>query len=411
MRSEITVNPDGMTPGKPFRDKSALATTLATVAVAIAVAGALVMGILGKIAPQAPVPDQVLTQALPDAVLFEKRPDPLDHFSGLDGKGHNIGVVVSTDNLSPAVQGYLGQVGCAVGLTPDGRITSVSPFRHKETPYYMEIVAGSGLLEQMAGIDMTAPFPDLDAVSGATITSRAIIDDVRHAASEASRQLYAIEVPQPASSSASLIIYWKEILLAATLFFAMAAGLMRDNWFRRYGIGMLTLFVVGVLLNTPLTLSALSRIFQGNLPGTGNPALWLILLFIVISSPLQGRSYCRDVCPFGTCQKLLYSISPFQVRVTPGVNSWLPALRRTFTAVLIVIGVWGGLGGFMEVEPFFYLFSFDLTPILWIVVIFVLSVSTFWRRFWCNTMCPTGTILSLLCRILRPRKGSSDEFI
>jgi hypothetical protein len=415
MRSEITVNPNGMTPGKPFRNKTALATSMATAAVAIAVGGALLTGILDRIEPEPPVPEQVLNQALPDAASFDEKSDPLPHFSGYDGSGKLVGTVMFTDHLPPSVQGYLGQVGCAVGLTPDGRITAIFPFRHDETPYYMEMVTASGLLQQMAGIDMGKPFPALDAISGATITSRAIIKDVRLSATVAARNLYSIDVPEPETGSVGSVPLLRESLLAATLLLALATGLMGDRWFRRQGIGLISLIVVGVILNTPLTLSALSRIFRGNLPSTGNWALLFILLYILISSPLQGRTYCRYVCPFGTLQQLCNRLSPLQIRVSAGVNSWLPVVKRTFTSLLIVVGVWGGMAGFTEVEPFFGLFSFTLTPIIWVVVIFILIVSIFWRRFWCNTLCPTGTLLALLCRVMRPRKGQahgkSDETV
>jgi hypothetical protein len=33
------------------------------------------------------------------------------------------------------------------------------------------------------------------------------------------------------------------------------------------------------------------------------------------------------------------------------------------------------------------------------------------RRFWCNTMCPTGTLLSILSRFVRPGSGKADETV
>ncbi|MDF1534918.1 MAG: 4Fe-4S binding protein [bacterium] len=405
------MNPEEPIHKKPGTSKAALATTLATGAVAVAVAGAMVMGILERLTPTPPVQVEVLRSALPDGARFQDRSDPLPHFPGIDGNGEKIGAVILTDELAPSVQGYLGQVGTAVGLTPDGRIAAVRPFRHKETPYYMEMVITSGLLDEIAGIDMAKPFPDLDAVSGATITSRALIEDVRLSAARAAQALYSIQVPEPEARQRGPVPFWKESLLAVTLLLSFTAGFLGNGWFKRYGMGLLTLAVVGLILNTPLTLSAISRILQTNLPGTGNWALLLLVLYILISSPFQGRAYCRHVCPFGTLQVLLHRLSPMQVRVPSGVNVWLPAIKRAFAALLICIGIWGGMGGFTEIEPFFSLFSFNLTPLLWMMVIFVLAVSIFWRRFWCNTLCPTGTLLALYCRATRHGKGKRDETI
>ncbi len=390
---------------------AAVAGNLSSVAVAAAVAGALIMGTLERLAPPAPVPVEVLRSVFPEGAHFNERSEPLPHHLATDSKGRKTGAVVMTDTLAPTVQGYLGQVGTAVGITSSGRITAVRPFRHQETPYYMEMILGSGLLEEMSGIDMGKPFPALDTVSGATITSRALIEDVRHGASAAVRTLYLIDVPEPVSRQLGPVPFWKEGLLAVTLLLSLAAGFMGDGWFKKHGIGLITLAVVGLILNTPLTLSALSRILQTNLPGTGNWLLLLIFLYVLFSSPILGRAYCRHVCPFGTLQQLAYRLSPWQVRVSPQVNLWLPVVKRVFVALLLLTGVWGGMGGFTEVEPFFGLFSFDLTPILWIMVIFIVIVSMFWRRFWCNTLCPTGTLLTLYCRVTRPRGERLDETV
>jgi uncharacterized protein with FMN-binding domain len=381
------------------------------VAVAVAVAGALVMGILERLAPAAPIPVEVLRSVFPEGAHFSERSDPIPHHLTTDSKGRETGAVVMTDTLPPTVQGYLGQVGTAVGITSSGQVTAVRPFRHRETPYYMEMILGSGLLEEMSGIDMGKPFPALDAVSGATITSRALIEDVRLSATRVAQSLYSIDVPEPEKRQRGFVPFWKEGLLAMTLLLSLAAGFMGDGWLKRHGIGLITLAVVGLILNTPLTLSALSRILQTNLPGIGNWLLLLIFFYVLFSSPVLGRAYCRYVCPFGTLQQLAHRLSPWQVRVSPRVNSWLPVVKRAFTALLLFTGVWGGMGGFTEVEPFFGLFSFDLTPILWMMVIFIVIVSMFWRRFWCNTLCPTGTLLTLFCKVTRFRGERLDETV
>ncbi len=264
----------------PPRTWAALAGTVATVAVAVAVAGALVMGILERLTPAAPIPVEVLRSVFPEGAHFSERSDPIPHHLTTDSKGRETGAVVMTDTLPPTVQGYLGQVGTAVGITSSGQVTAVRPFRHRETPYYMEMILGSGLLEEMSGIDMGKPFPALDAVSGATITSRALIEDVRLSATRVAQSLYSIDVPEPEKRQRGFVPFWKEGLLAMTLLLSLAAGFMGDGWLKRHGIGLITLAVVGLILNTPLTLSALSRILQTNLPGIGN---WLLLLIFFTS--------------------------------------------------------------------------------------------------------------------------------
>jgi polyferredoxin len=204
---------------------------------------------------------------------------------------------------------------------------------------------------------------------------------------------------------------WKTIILAMVLGLSLVAGFARERKLLRNVVVVLNLAVVGFLLNTPLTLSALSRTLTLNIPGPENTLLILIYLYILISLPLQGRAYCRLVCPFGTLQKLVGRLSPWQMNLTPGTTAFLPHIRRLVLGLLLFLAVWIGWDGFTEVEPFFSLFSLKLTPILWVMVTFVIVMSMFIKRFWCNTMCPTGTLLSILSRFVNPRSGRTDETV
>lgn len=386
-------------------------TTLTWAFVLVIAGGCLVFGFLDTIAPPQPLGDSTLLAVFPDAARAEKSNKPFFHYRALDASGRIIGAIIITDSIPPAVKGYLGEIGSAVGVTVNGKITQAVLVRHRETPYYMEMITGSGLLEEMGGLDLSRPFPEIDTVSGATVSSRAIIKDIREASSRAARSLFEIEVPPPITSMKNPWTDWKTIILAMLLGISLLAGFALERKLIRDAVMVLNLVGIGFILNTPLTLSALSRTLTLNIPGPENTLLILIGLYILISLPLQGRAYCRLVCPFGTLQQLANRLSPWQVNFAPGTTAYLPNIRRLVLGLLLFLAVWVGWEGFTEVEPFFSLFSLNLTSILWVMVIFVMIMSMFLRRFWCNTMCPTGTLLSILSRIARPRSGKADETV
>jgi NosR/NirI family nitrous oxide reductase transcriptional regulator len=389
----------------------ALWTTMTWALVLVVIAGCLVFGFLDIIAPPQPLPEKLILAVFPDASRTEKSNDPFFHYKAHDTGGRLIGAIVVTDTVSPAVKGYLGEIGVAVGITTEGSITRAVPVRHMETPYYMDMIVDSGLIDEMTGLDLSRPFPEFDTISGATISSHAIIRDIREASSRASRSLFGIVVPPPAASMKNPWMGWKTGLLAALLGMSLLAGFSRERKWFRFTLMLLNLAGIGVILNTPLTLSALSRVLTLNLPGPENTLLILIFLYILISLPLQGRDYCRMVCPFGTLQDLADHVSPWKLKFAPGTLAFLPGIRRLILAILLLLSVWIGWDGFTEVEPFFSLFSFKLTSILWFMVIFLLLISVFVRRFWCNTMCPTGTLLSIVSRLVRPGSGKADETV
>jgi hypothetical protein len=386
-------------------------TSLTWALVLLIAAGCLVIGFLDIIAPLQPLDDGALTAVFPDAARTENSNEPFFHYSALDTNGRLIGAIIITDSIPPVVKGYLGEIGSAVGITVDGRITFAAPVRHRETPYYMKMIIGSGLLEEMRGLDLSRPFPDIDTVTGATVSSRAIIRDIQKASSMAAHTMFGIEVPPPVISMKTTWADWKTIMITMLLTMSLLAGFARERKWVKEVIMVLNLVGIGFLLNTPLTLSALSRVLTLNLPGPENTLLILIFLYIIISLPLQGRAYCRFVCPFGTLQKLANHLSPWQFSFTPGMVVYLPYIRRLVLSLLLFLAVWIGWDGFTEVEPFFSLFSLNLTSIMWAMVILVIIMSMFLRRFWCNTMCPTGTLLSMVSRIVRPRSGKTDETV
>ncbi len=379
--------------------------------VLVIAAGCLVIGFLDSIAPPQPLPDGAILAVFPNAARTEKSSEPFFHYRALDTNGKLIGAIIITDSITPAVKGYLDEIGSAVGITVDGKTSLAAPVRHRETPYYMEMVSGSGLWEDMAGLDLSRPFPDIDTVSGATVSSRAIIRDIREASSLAARSLFGIEVPPPVIPVKNPWTDWKTITIALLLGMSLLAGFAREQKLLKELVMVLNLAVIGLILNTPLTLSALSKVLTLNLPGPGNTLLILIFLYILISIPLQGRTYCRFVCPFGTLQQLAARLSPWQLNLPSGIVTYLPNIRRLVLALLLFLAVWIGWEGFTEVEPFFSLFSFRLTSIMWVMVIFVLVMSVFFRRFWCNTVCPTGTLLATACRLARPGRGRTDETV
>jgi hypothetical protein len=385
--------------------------TLTWALVLFIAAGCLVFGLFDILTPPQPLPEAALLAVFPDASRAERIDAPFSHYRAFDAGGRSVGAVIVTDSLPPAVKGYMGEIGSAVGMTADGRITLAAPVRHLETPYYMEMINNSGLWGELGGLDLSVPFPEIDTVSGATVSSRAIIRDVREAASLSARSLFGIEVPPPAKQIKNPWIEWKTLVIAGLLLLSLLVGFTREQKMLKDLVMVLNLAGIGFLLNTPLTLSALSRALTLKYPGPENTLLILIFLYVLVSIPLQGRAYCRLVCPFGTLQQLAARFFPWQVSLTPGTAAFLPNFRRLVLGLLLFLAVWIGWGGFTEVEPFFSLFSFKLSLILWIMVIFILIMSLFVRRFWCNTMCPTGTLLSMLSRLTRPLKGKDDETV
>lgn len=141
------------------------------------------------------------------------------------------------------------------------------------------------------------------------------------------------------------------------------------------------------------------------------PAI-LALNFVVVVATLAvtvliGRLYCSVVCPMGIFQDLVTWISgllfpkrKFQYRKPA---NWV---RYIVLGIFVVLMV-AGLGSLAALIAPYSAYARMVTNIhgtglplaIAIVTIVVIGVMSFvWGRLWCNTICPVGSLLSLLSR-------------
>jgi hypothetical protein len=148
-------------------------------------------------------------------------------------------------------------------------------------------------------------------------------------------------------------------------------------------------------------LLAVARVgtFGGGLPPFVYSLAWYAFAgFAVVTTVLWGRVYCGRVCAFGALTQLIDAIVPARLRVDVP-----PALERR--ASYIKYGILAAAVGYFLVtheikfyryiEPF-WLFTFDGTVVLWIMLGVLLVASVFVRNLYCRFLCPLGAALGLL---------------
>lgn len=95
---------------------------------------------------------------------------------------------ISTTELCAGVRGYRGPVPVSVTFT-NGRISDIKLLPNHETPAYFRRVQNSGIVKAYIGLTpKQAVGKKVDAVSGATFSSRALIQNIQAAAREAQKR-------------------------------------------------------------------------------------------------------------------------------------------------------------------------------------------------------------------------------
>ena len=90
--------------------------------------------------------------------------------------------------ISVFTQGYSGKINMLVGVDPQGKVSGVKILNHRETPGLGANIVKSGFLKQFKGKSLKDPIEpkqDIDAITGATISSRAVCKGVKEALKKA----------------------------------------------------------------------------------------------------------------------------------------------------------------------------------------------------------------------------------
>jgi len=346
---------------------------------------------------------EMLARLLPGSEGAPLMMQPIPHYPGKITEAGRLreAAGIATARIEPKVKGYVDEINVFFVLDEDGMIRGLDVIADRETPYYMDLVKSSGFFEKFIGRNLRQGFGDIDAVTGATITSKAVKADLEAAANTAGEKLFGISIPRvPRVETLGYFRKVREartIILGLVLLLGLVTRYKKFFQWQREAVFGLSIATIGFWLNTPYCLGHSFQLLALDWPGLGNPRLLLLAGFVIITTIISGPLSCGYLCPFGALQELLYRFVP--VRHWAVSNQVLRYARelRYLVLFLCVAGYFGlGIAAFSEVEPFPHLFSLSKSPLAWLFILVTLAFSLFVKRFWCRFFCPTGACLVLL---------------
>lgn len=150
---------------------------------------------------------------------------------------------------------------------------------------------------------------------------------------------------------------------------------------------------------------------------TTNLFNFALLISVVGASILSGRSFCGWICPIGTLQDLLASLSRrlsggknkahhglknkarFPLRVPQKIDKWLRYLKYFILLGILIASTMTLYPPLYHFCPVRALFGFHLSTLLWVVLITFIITSMLIQRFWCKYLCPLGALLAVSNKI------------
>jgi len=301
--------------------------------------------------------------------------------------------------------GYGGNLQLAVALALDGSVKGLAVVDHKETAAFFARVLRRGVLDDLKGKIFSDPFilgKDVDSVTGATYSTRALADAARNASRRvASKNLGYIVAPEPAPKIRFGI---PETFLAGLFLFGIAGRLRRFKYKKAARwISMLTgLFVLGFVFNKPLTLVLINRMLLGFWPQWQlHLYSYILLAGIVFVTFVDNKNpYCEWFCPFGSAQECLAVIGGGKKRPPKNVHTALRWFQRTLALGAIVTALLYRNPSISSYEVFGAFFHLIGTNFHFILLGIVLIGALFIRRPWCSYLCPLRPVTDFI-RLVR----------
>lgn len=299
--------------------------------------------------------------------------------------------------------GYAGPIDVLVFIDKDGKLKDLTVVKQTETPSFFERVISEGFVKRLIGKEANSRFEigqDLDGVTNATYTSRAIAEAARQASHHIAVTQFNREVPKTVRFKLPLEDYLLVALLLAVLVF------QKFKWKKLRVLTFLAGFLlIGYWQKSLLSLGNFSSLLAGTIPWPNLP-FWLVLLFgILLLILITGRNlYCFWLCPYGALSEVLGALGRLgRMNYKPCERS-----RKRFKGMPLLLA-WSALvfaflmknPSISSCEIFAPLFAWEGVAAQWLLLPIVLLAGVFVFRFWCRFFCPVGGMLDFLVKCRR----------
>ncbi|PKL44594.1 MAG: hypothetical protein CVV41_04315 [Candidatus Riflebacteria bacterium HGW-Riflebacteria-1] len=327
---------------------------------------------------------------LPEAASFLVLSD--DEAEVLDKDGLRVGRVLHTQPQARHIIGYGAWLPIVIVFDRAGKIVGLVLQPHQETPDFVERITSEGFFKSWNGLSANeAVLHNVDAVSRATLTTRAVIDSVRlrlanHSALDLQRK--NVDYTEVAKTAAGVLFIMLSLLAC----------------FNRLGLGkyrtwllLASVLVPGFVLGRFVSIELIMSWVANGIPYQTH--IFMVSLFVLaFGLPFFcGRTwYCTWYCPYGAAQELVGKLCS---RKIDGGEQFSEAVKR-LRPVLLTIVVFFLLTGFpvnlSMVEPFSAFMLNSAADLVIAIALLFLVLSLFMRRPWCSCFCPSGVIVETL---------------
>ncbi|MFQ6034638.1 MAG: 4Fe-4S binding protein [Sedimentisphaerales bacterium] len=375
------------------------------IGVSVILCSNLLASAAARLAPSLP---QHSAQALAGALSLEQKSTVLrdsarkiSYFHVADANDRLTGYIFSSEELAPEIRGFGGKINLAVYVDPNGVLFEFHIIRSNETPAYLQMLSQWRGLLNGRHLFEPQPFADVDAVTGATVSSKAILSALKTSGQRFATQILGHSVQPQLKEQARWANYMPDVhgLYLIAAFVLALIVTYRGGFWSRLVVLLLTLFVGGIVLNTQYSSEQIVTILSLHVPAAGLTGAFLFVVGMPLLVMFFGNLYCGYICPFGAAQELLSYVlaERFKHPITLEKMRKARFVKYGVLFIFIILFFSCRSRSTLATDPLISFFNlrFWQLSMLFIAAIALIS-SVFYTRFWCRYLCPAGAFLSLL---------------
>jgi MFS family permease len=356
--------------------------------------------------------------------VYQTQAEPNAPSPGLDAQ-NLVGCIFSSQDLAPDVRGFGGKINLGIYLATTGKLLNFHIIRSNETPAYLELLTSWQDTLKGRQLFLAEPFADVHTVSGATVSSEAIM-----LALEKSGRGFGTYVLGRSLEPGTLEQVGRARYIPDTTGMYLISALIltlivsyRGGFWSRLAVLLFNLVAGGILLNAQYSTEQIATVLSLHTPALRLSGAFLLVVGLPLLVMTFGNIYCGYICPFGAAQELLGYIIPRRLRQPAARDTMRKARFVKYIVLLVVIIVFFSSRNrsTLAADPLISFFNLrlsahDLQSIILSVAGMALLGSIFYTRFWCRYLCPVGAFLSLfnnvvlLKRFLPVKKYGRCEF-
>ncbi|MBL4746863.1 MAG: 4Fe-4S binding protein [Flavobacteriaceae bacterium] len=321
-------------------------------------------------------------------------------------------IYLESTNIVPNIRGYAGLINMGVFIGEKGNVQEVVHISSKETQSYLATIKRAGFYQQFESVRIQNGEQQLDAVSGATLSSEAMANTVS--------ALVTLGIPYPISNYApinevhpfrivaALNSIW--ILHCLVIFLMFVFAMQRRVKKTKKSVlimNVLSVIYIGFFLNNSFTYISFLHPFVGT---SVSSFVGLYSLFVLLGAIWGKNTYCKYVCPFGNVQRLILKVSPKSTRQKFFIpTAWVYKIRLSI-AIVLITGVLLGFRNWSNFELFPDLFGWATLGVWFIVALATVGVTVVYPMIWCRLLCPTGAVLDGITDIMKFKGEKMKSF-